>query len=81
MHGFYKISKLQLTSTCPPRSPDLDPYHFFLLDYVKYTVVESHLPSNLLDLRQRVTSAVHNVNETTLQRVSLELGVGFICVE
>lgn len=73
MHGFCKISKLQLTSTCPPRSPDLTPYNFFLLNYVKYTVVVSHFPSNLLDLRQRNTSAVHNVDETTLQRILLEL--------
>lgn len=35
MHGFYKISKLQLTSTCPPRSPDLTPYHLFFIGLFK----------------------------------------------
>lgn len=75
------ILPTQLTSTSPLRSPDLTPCHFGWRDYVKYTVVVSHLPSNLLDLKQRITSAVHNVDETTLQRASLELGVGFISVE
>ena len=52
-----------------PRSPDLTPYDFFLWGFVKDTVFVPPLPTNLQDLRNRITAAVALVDSDMLTRV------------
>jgi hypothetical protein len=53
----------------PPRSPDLTPCDFFIWGCVKDTVFVPPLPTNLRDLRNRITAAVALVNCDMLTRV------------
>ena len=57
----------------PPRSPDLTPYEFFLLGFVKDIVFVPPLPANLKDLRNRITAAVVLVGRDMLTRVWNEM--------
>ena len=52
--------ELQLWS---PRSPDLTLCDFFLWGFVKDVVYVSPLPTNLNDLRNRITAAVNSVTQ------------------
>ena len=58
----------------PPRSPDLTPCDFFLWGYVKGLVYVPPLPTNVVELKQRISSALETVTEDMLQRVWDELG-------
>ena len=58
----------------PPRSPDLTPCDFFIWGYVKGLVYLPPLPTNVVELKQRISSALETVTEDTLQRVWDELG-------
>lgn len=53
----------------PPRSPDLTPCDYFLWGYVKESVYVPPLPATLVDLKNRITAAVHSVTEDMLSRV------------
>ena len=53
----------------PPRSPDLNPYDFFLWGFVKDTVFVPPLQ----DLRNRITAAVALVDRDMLTRVWNEM--------
>jgi hypothetical protein len=53
----------------PPWSPDLTPCDIFLSGFVKDTVFLPTLPTNLRDLRNRITAAVALVNRDMLTRV------------
>jgi hypothetical protein len=53
----------------PPRSPDLTPCDFFFWGFVKDTVFVPSVPTNLRDLRNRITAAVALVNRDMLTRV------------
>ena len=58
----------------PPRSPDLTPCDFFLWGYVKGLVYLPPLPTNVVELKQRISLALDTVTENVLQRVWDELG-------
>ena len=58
----------------PPRSPDLTPCDFFLWGYVKGLVYIPPLPTNVVELKQRISSALETVTEDMVQRVWDELG-------
>ena len=47
----------------PPRSPDLTPCDFFLLGYEKGLVYVSSLLTNVVKLKQRISSALETVTE------------------
>ena len=51
----------------PPRSPDLTPCDFFLWGYVKGLVYVPPLPTNVVELKQRISSALETVTEDMLQ--------------
>ena len=53
----------------PPQSPDLTPCDSFVWSYVKGVVYVPSLPANLVELKQRITSALEIVKEDMLQRV------------
>ena len=58
----------------PRRSPDLTPCDFFLWGYVKGLVYVPPLPTSVVELKQRIFSALETVTEDMLQRVWDELG-------
>ena len=58
----------------PPHSPNLTPCDFFLWGYVKGLVYVPPLPTNVVELKQRISSALETVTEDMLQRVWDELG-------
>ena len=53
----------------PPRSPDLTPSDFCLWGYVKGLVYVPLLPTNVVELKQKIYSALETVTENVLQRV------------
>ena len=57
-----------------PRSPDLTPCNFFLWGYVKGLVYVPTLPTNVVELKQRISSALETVTENMVQQVWDELG-------
>ena len=58
----------------PPRSPDLTPCNFFIRGYVKDLVHLPPLPTNVVELKKRISTALETVTKNTLQRVWDELG-------
>jgi len=52
-----------------PRSPDMTPCDFFLWRYIKERVYVPPLPTDLDELKKRITAAVKSVTEDTLRRV------------
>lgn len=52
-----------------PRSSDLTVCDFFLWGYIKDNVYVPPMPATLDELRERITAAVDNINESMLQRV------------
>ena len=56
------------------QSPDLIPCDFFLWGYVKGLVYVSPLSTNLVELKQKISSALETVTEDMLQQVWDELG-------
>ena len=58
----------------PPQSPNLTPGDFFLWDYVRGLVYVPPLPTNVMELKQRISSALETVTEDMLQRIWDELG-------
>ena len=57
----------------PPRSPDLTLSNFFLWGYEKGLVYVLPLPANLVELKQKITSALETVTEDMLLRAWDEL--------
>lgn len=55
----------------PARSPDLNPLDFFLWGHLK-SVVYTHRPNNLEDLRQKIIDEVAKIHERTLVNVTQE---------
>ena len=53
----------------PPRSPDLTPGDFFLCGYVKTFAYVPPLPTNVNELKQRITIALETVTQDMLHRV------------
>ena len=53
----------------PPRSPDLTPCDFYLLGCFKDKVYIPPLPTTLVQLRERITTVINNIDRDTLQRV------------
>ncbi|PNF15394.1 hypothetical protein B7P43_G01012 [Cryptotermes secundus] len=53
----------------PPRSPDLTPCDFFLWGFVKDAVYVPPLPTNLNDLRNRITAAVNSAMQDICHQV------------
>lgn len=53
----------------PPRSPDLTPCDFFLWGHVKNSVYVPHVPTNLEELRSRITASIRSVTSEMLQNV------------
>ena len=53
----------------PLQSPNLTPCDFFIWGYVKGLVYLPPLPTNVVELKQRISSALETVTEDTLQRV------------
>ncbi|PNF27743.1 hypothetical protein B7P43_G12779 [Cryptotermes secundus] len=53
----------------PPRSPDLTPCDFLLWGFVKNAVYVPPLPTNLNDLRNRITAAVNSVTQDICHQV------------
>ena len=62
------VISLQGDIEWPPRFPDLDPCHFFLLDYVKSKVYE-HRPSTLKHLKAAITEEINAISQNMLKRV------------
>ena len=58
----------------PPRSPDLTSRDFFFWGYVKGLVYVPPLLTNVVELKQSISSAIETVTENMLQRVWDELG-------
>ncbi|GBO06445.1 hypothetical protein AVEN_261732-1 [Araneus ventricosus] len=56
----------------PPRSPDLTPLDFFLLEHIKWQVYATP-PPTLQDLRRRITDACASVTPATLHNVQREI--------
>ena len=56
-----------------PRSPDLSPCDFFLWNYVKGLVFVPPLPTNIEEMKQRITVALETTIKDMLQRVWHEL--------
>jgi hypothetical protein len=54
---------------CPPRFPDLTPLVFFLWGFVKDRVFVPPLPTNVAELRTRITVAVAEVTPEMLRSV------------
>lgn len=57
----------------PPRSPDLSPCDFYLWGYLKDRVYIPPLPRTLVELRERINTAVMTIDEMMLQNVWSEL--------
>ena len=55
--------------TWPPQSPDLTVCDFFLWGFVKYNVHVPPLPKTVLELRERINTAIGNVTQDMLERV------------
>ncbi|PNF43471.1 hypothetical protein B7P43_G10811, partial [Cryptotermes secundus] len=53
----------------PPRSPDLTPCDFFLWEFVKDADYIPPIPTNLNDLRNRITAAANSVTQDICHRV------------
>ncbi|GBN80756.1 hypothetical protein AVEN_200380-1 [Araneus ventricosus] len=53
----------------PPRSPDITPCDFFFWRFVKDKVYVPPLPTNLCELKQRISASVQSITSDTLQRV------------
>ena len=53
----------------PPRSPDLTPCDIFLWGFVKDAVYVPPLPTNLNDLRNRITAVVNQVTQCSSSRL------------
>ena len=58
----------------PPQSLNLTPCDFFLWGYVRGLVYVPPLPTNVVELKQRISSALETVTEDMLQRIWDELG-------
>ena len=56
----------------PPSSPDLTPCDFFLWGFVKDAVYVPIVPTNLNDLRNRITVAVNSVMHDIRHQVWVE---------
>ncbi|GBL91208.1 hypothetical protein AVEN_195104-1 [Araneus ventricosus] len=56
----------------PPRSPDLNPLHFFLWGYIKQRVYAT-LPPTLQEFRNRITDARASVSPAMLYNVQREV--------
>jgi hypothetical protein len=54
---------------CPPMSPDMTPWDFFLWGYLKDRVYVPPLPQNLEERKRRIREATTTVTEGMLQRV------------
>jgi hypothetical protein len=52
----------------PPRSPDLTPPDYFLLDYLKQVAYSNH-PQSIEDLKQNFKVAISNISQETLKKV------------
>jgi hypothetical protein len=57
-----------------PISHDLTPCEFFLLGFVKEAVYVQSLPATMVDLNNRITTAVNSVTQDILLRVWDEFG-------
>jgi hypothetical protein len=64
-NGYYEELVLHFW---PPRSPDLTHCEFFLWEFVKEAVYVRPLPT-LVDLKNRITTAVNSVTQDILLRV------------
>ena len=53
----------------PPRSPDLTVCDFFLWGFVKDKVFVPPLPTDLENLKHRITTAINSIDPDVLQRV------------
>jgi hypothetical protein len=53
---------------CPPRSPDLTPYDFFLWGYFKAQVYQHH-PQTLEGLKEAITQEVAAIPQEMARRV------------
>ena len=63
-----------------PRSPDLTPSDFFLQGYVEGLVYVPLLRTNVVELKQRISSALETVTEDMLQQVWDQLGYRLVDV-
>ena len=57
----------------PPRLPDMTPCDSFLWGYVKGVVYVPPLPTNLEELKQRITTAQQTATQNMLQHAWEEL--------
>jgi hypothetical protein len=57
----------------PPRSPDLTPSDFCLMDYVKDCVFLLPLPHDLPELRRWIVASISEISRDLLQRVWAEM--------
>jgi hypothetical protein len=73
-NGHYRVLPLHFW---PPRSPDLTPCDFILWGFVEEAIYIGPLPTNLVDLRNRITTAVNSVTQDILLRVWDEFSYRF----
>jgi primosomal protein N'' len=57
-----------LAGTAPPRSPDFTQCDVHLRGYVKEQVYQPPMPQSLRELREQISQATDNVDESQLQR-------------
>jgi len=62
-----------LSTSWPPRSPDLTPLDFFLLDFVKDEIYVPPMPISLNNLKDRIWTATAKTDQPLLQNVWHEI--------